>query len=46
VCDRLAATDDGVVLAAMFDTVEEIGEVTGSVRGSDVRHVIRLSDSC
>ena len=44
-CDRLAATHDGVVLTAVFDTVEEIGELTSSVGSSDIRHAIRLSDS-
>jgi hypothetical protein len=33
------------VLTAVFDTVEQIGEVTSSVGGSDIRHAIRLSDS-
>jgi hypothetical protein len=44
--DRLAATNDGVMLATMFDAIEQIGEATGRIGGSDIWQAIRLSDSC
>ena len=49
-CDRLemsygfAAAHDGVVLAAVFNPIEEIGEVSSGVGCGNVRHDIRLSD--
>jgi len=43
--DRLAATNDCVVLATVLNTVEQISEVAGRIGRSDVRHAIRLSDS-
>ena len=43
---RLAATNDGVMLATVFDAIEQIGETTGRIGCSDIWHTIRLSDSC
>ena len=42
--NRFAAPHDRELLAAMFDGVEEIGEVSSCVGGRDVRHELRLSD--
>lgn len=44
VSDHLPPTDDGEMLAAMLDGVEQIGEVACCIRGTDLRHAIRLSD--
>ena len=38
-------TDDGEVLPVMLDRVEQIRETTSCVRGTNVGHEIRLSDS-
>ena len=43
--DCFAATNDGVVLATVLNTVEQISEVAGRIGRSDVRHPIRLSDT-
>jgi hypothetical protein len=43
--DRLPASHDREVLSAMFDGIEEVCEVTSSLRGGDLRHELRLSDS-
>jgi hypothetical protein len=40
----LSPTDDREVLAAMFYGVEDVGEVSGCVGGTNFRHRIRLSD--
>lgn len=42
--DRFASPDDGEVLLAVFDCIEEIREVACGVGGGHVRHNIRLSD--
>ena len=41
---RLPPADDGVVLTAVFDIVEQIGEVASSISSGDIWHFIRLSD--
>ncbi len=43
--DRLSAPDDGVPLAPMLDGIEQVGEVSGGVGSTDLRHNIRLSDA-
>jgi len=43
--DGLSAADDREMLAAVFDSVEKVGEVAGSVGSGDLRHEIMLSDS-
>ncbi len=40
--DGFPSADDGEVLAAMLDRVEEIGEVPSGVRSSDIRHVNQI----
>ena len=37
-------TDDGEVLPAVLDRVEQVRETTSCVRGTHLRHEIRLSD--
>jgi hypothetical protein len=44
--NRLAATNDRVMLATMLDAIEQIGEATGRIGRSDIWHAIRLSDLC
>ena len=43
--DRFAATNDRVMLAAVFNTIEQLREVTSCIGCGDIGHVIRLSDS-
>lgn len=42
--DRLPPSHDCEVLAPMFDSIQEVGEVAGRLGRADVRHKIRLSD--
>jgi len=42
--DDLAPSDDRVVLSAMLDAIENVGEAPGRLGGAHFRHVIRLSD--
>ncbi len=41
----LPTTDDRVALTMVFHSVEQIGEVSGSIGSGDIWHDIRLSDS-
>ena len=43
-CDRFAAADDRVVLAPVFNTIEQLSEVASGVGRGDFGHAIRLSD--
>lgn len=42
--DRTATPDDGEVLAAVLDRVEDVSEVPGGFSRTHFRHNIRLSD--
>lgn len=42
--DDASAAHDGVVLAAMLDTVEQVGETSRGVGSGHFGHEIRLSD--
>jgi hypothetical protein len=42
--DDLASAHDREAFAPVLDGIEEVGEVSSCVGGTDLRHLIRLSD--